>query len=630
MVAIFLEHSNAAGSQAFIEIAIQGDCSTFFLPDDPSQEKITLSSHADDGHTYLCLEVHHKFALLRTFNVSCGPCSILGDDHRDVQLPESTVTHHKSIILRPTDHFLAPSGRWAVHWDEDGKISESMKPPCLPIVSDTSEAEEANTGVLEGFLDVGKGSPSKSSGVTCSPTPSAAGEEEDEGSPIESREDHKEYAKEPAVSETPLDNTGTLGRLEDKHPGNPKPEGKPKFSSEPASTSDSAHPVSPRSIPGSKDMAIALTTDGTATDSVYRADSSSAVDAIQTPSNSQDSADEPRTESDANGILASGETRGRKRKLKYMEVTDTGLHSSDTETDASKGVEVADTIIVSRKSNRSNATKDKTKAIKTPAKQTRSRRSPILPDERPDSNISQKSSGRPGMRRGRSSRAWYAGPAPVVLFSGSTTIQDDRAVMSAFGRLGGKVGMTINNATVLCIPEGHVKKTGKLIMAVAKGIDIVTEKWITYSQRLGRFPGVAHYLPRDETQERAWGCNLRAAIQGGKEGLTHLLSGTTVYLTKELRHSLGNLERETSQIAWILGAEAVKRRLPALKDKDTLSQTSVLVIGVRDDPQGAHVGRLGQVLFNKDILTMAALRGRLERNSEEFVIEMPIKDEEEL
>jgi hypothetical protein len=201
--------------------------------------------------------------------------------------------------------------------------------------------------------------------------------------------------------------------------------------------------------------------------------------------------------------------------------------------------------------------------------------------------------------------------------------------MAAFERLGGKVGMTINDATVLCIPSGPVKKTGKLVMAVAKGIDIVTEKWMADSRRLGRFPSLGQYLPHDGVQQRAWRCNLRDAIHRGKKGLTHLLSGTTVYLTKELRRSLGNLEQEISQIAWILGAEAVERRLPALKDKDTLSQTGVLVIGVRNDPQGGLVGRLGQVLFNKDILTMAALRGRLERDSEEFVIEVPIKEEDE-
>jgi hypothetical protein len=55
MVAIFLEHSSAAGSEAVVELAVEGDCSTFFLPDNPSQEEISLSSHADDQHSYLSL-----------------------------------------------------------------------------------------------------------------------------------------------------------------------------------------------------------------------------------------------------------------------------------------------------------------------------------------------------------------------------------------------------------------------------------------------------------------------------------------------------------------------------------------------------------------------------------------------
>ncbi|EXJ54753.1 hypothetical protein A1O7_10094 [Cladophialophora yegresii CBS 114405] len=485
---------------------------------------------------------------------------------------------------------------------------------------------------MEGASDAGRGSPSRSSRVTCSPTPSAAGGGEDGESAAESDAEHKVHDNEPAISGPLLGQTGTeelIPHPETNRSEHSNPSRKPKSTDVSNSASDLARPVRPRLRPASKDVAVALTADGPAMHPAHRADSSSSANAIETPSNSEDSADEPRTEGDADTPIDSGGTRGRKRKLKDMEVTGTTLHFSETETDTSKGVELAVSTIVSRNPVRSNATKDLMNPTKTPAKQTGNRKSPTLRDERRDSDLSQPSTGQPVGRQEGSTPAWYAGPSPVVLFSGSTTVQDERAAMSAFGRLGGKVGMTINDATVLCIPEGSVKKTGKLIMAVAKGIDIVTENWMADSQRLGRLPDVAHYLPCDEPQERAWGCNLREAIQRGKKGLTHLLSGTTVYLTKELRKGLGKLEREISQIAWILGAEAVKRRLPAFKDKDKLSQTGVLVIGVRDDPHGAHVGRLGQVLFNKDILTMAALRGRLQRDSNEFVIQLPVKDEEE-
>jgi hypothetical protein len=499
-----------------------------------------------------------------------------------------------------------------------------MNPPLLPPVTSITEAKEA-------YAEPREFSPSKFSEITCSPTPSPASEGKDEGSRAEGEEKHMKDLKESALSRALLDKVGTMDLVFDpevNQAGNSNSAEEPMVTGESDPVSDTAHPASPQSRSGSKDMAFALNIVGTANNAAYPGDPSSAADAIQSQTKFHDRV-ETHGMTDADASAASGERRGRKRKLKEIKVNDSNFASSDSETNFGRDAELAEASVVSTKTKPSDVTKGRTKVTKKLAKQKGSRQKTALQDRTPNNNITQPSSRRSRRRSGGSSPAGYVGPAPVVIFSGSTSIQDDRATMAAFERLGGKVGMTVNDATVLCIPEGPVKKTGKLVMAVAKGIDIVTEKWIADSRRLGRFPSLGQYLPHDGVQQRAWRCNLRDAIYRGKKGLTHLLSGTTVYLTKELRRSLGNLEQEISQIAWILGAEAVERRLPALKDKDTLSQTGVLVIGVRNDPQGGLVGRLGQVLFNKDVLTMAALRGRLERDSEEFVIEVPIKEEDE-
>jgi hypothetical protein len=500
-----------------------------------------------------------------------------------------------------------------------------MNPPLLPPVTSITEAKEAYAEPREEFLGEEEVSPSKFSEITCSPTPSPAGEGKAEGSRAEGDEKHMKDLKESALSGELLDKVGTMDLVFDpevNQAGNSSSAEEPKVTGESDPVSDSAHPA------GSKNMAFALNMNGTANDVAYTGDRSSAADAIQSPTKFHDTV-ETHGKTNADASAASGERRGRKRKLKEIKVNDSNLASSDSEVNFGRDAELPEASVVSTKTKLSDVTKGRTRVTKKLVQPKGSRQKSALRDRTPNNNIPQPSSRRSRRRSGGSSPAGYVGPAPVVIFSGSTSIQDDRATMAAFERLGGKVGMTINDATVLCIPEGPVKKTGKLVMAVAKGIDIVTEKWIADSRRLGRFPSLGQYLPHDGVQQRAWRCNLRDAIHRGKKGLTHLLSGTTVYLTKELRRSLGNLEQEISQIAWILGAEAVERRLPALKDKDTLSQTGVLVIGVRNDPQGGLVGRLGQVLFNKDILTMAALRGRLERDSEEFVIEVPIKEEDE-
>ncbi len=55
----------------------------------------------------------------------------------------------------------------------------------------------------------------------------------------------------------------------------------------------------------------------------------------------------------------------------------------------------------------------------------------------------------------------------------------------------------------------------------------------------------------------------------------------------------------------------------------------MLILGVPGDPEGGRVSRLGQKLYHRDLLSMAVLRGKLELDSQQFVLEIPVKDEED-
>jgi hypothetical protein len=61
--------------------------------------------------------------------------------------------------LRPDDQFLAPSGRWTIKWDDDGKISDSMRPPPLNPVETGGKEEEAE--LLEDLPDAAPQKPSE-------------------------------------------------------------------------------------------------------------------------------------------------------------------------------------------------------------------------------------------------------------------------------------------------------------------------------------------------------------------------------------------------------------------------------------------------------------------------------------
>ncbi|KIW86974.1 uncharacterized protein Z519_12439 [Cladophialophora bantiana CBS 173.52] len=113
MIAVSLVYFTPAGSEVLTKLLIEGECSTFYLPNHPLEDSMSLSSEIDEHHSNICLEVRHNFVLLRTFNYT-GPCSVLEGGRIDIQLPLATDSHHKSIILRSDVNFLGPFGRWGI------------------------------------------------------------------------------------------------------------------------------------------------------------------------------------------------------------------------------------------------------------------------------------------------------------------------------------------------------------------------------------------------------------------------------------------------------------------------------------------------------------------------------------
>ncbi|KIX94571.1 uncharacterized protein Z520_09617 [Fonsecaea multimorphosa CBS 102226] len=624
MGTISLVYFTAVGSEILTELPIEGDCSTFYLPDDPVEDALIVTPDMDVRHSNLCLEVHQTFVLLRTFNDSGGPCCVLGDGGVNIELPLSIDSHHKSFILGTDVHFVGPSGRWGLRWgDMDGAGSNSMRPPPLPSVNPCTETRLPTEELLQEPVDVeavavNAASQDHSDNSTCSPTPSPQDGRDEDGTRAKEKETFEEVLGESGVPSTPQDVPCTSDQDSIK---------KLKGVSDNAQATPSIPTVAEHEPKPRKCLSVSVENVA-----AQGRDLPSTEDIADTPSNFPDAQKPFQGKDDATAASASEKRRG-KRKLAEVEAADLSTEIMDApSTISDDGVSVEVSIVITNSEDKKTQTGTRKKKV---AKSSTDQSNPPEPstatNTTPDSSLSNEQAS-PKRRLTRqtdftSPRKYTAAAAPVVIFSGSTSIQEKRPAMRTFGRLGGKVSTEINKATILCIPEGPLKKTGKLVMAVAMGMDIVTEKWISDAHRLGRLPAIEGYLPLDRSRERQWDFNLKDALSRGKTGLTHLLSGTTVFLTKQLRNDLGNLEREISQIATILGADAVKHRLPALKDKGKFSEEKTLIIGIPGDPQGAHIGRLGHTLFNKDILIMAALRGQVERQSADFRIEVPIKDE---
>ncbi|KAK5232965.1 hypothetical protein LTR47_005829 [Exophiala xenobiotica] len=621
MVAAFLFHYDAAGGETIHNLPLEGNSSTWYLPDEVIDDTITLSPELNHLHSTICLETHPDFVLLRVFDDRDGGCHVLADDGLGFHVPVSTSTHLNSFILHRDVQFTSrTTDRWAIRWDETGDISNSMRPSPLPTVSGLpglASEDDAMEDVVK-LVDPETEEAAKSdtsSRSTCSPTPSPRRDEpqaEIPGGTTESddsilskastlvpteREDQQLAEEKTCPTDHDVDVEGNTPAEHTRRSTTP-----PETITVATRHDSHESPERPPSIRGQQTGGL--------------------VSGNQQLTPASPSLKPSHTEN------TTSERQPRKRKLVDIKAGDVAQDSEEDDIFSTPNTQQAKSVSSSKTLKPGTARRGGGRA--TP------KRKPVtVPKPRtvtPESHAgTQSSSPRKRARRDSvaSSAKQYAGSAPIVIFSGSTEIDQKNNMMEAFRHLGGRETKSINDATMLCVGKGPLKRTSKLIIAVARGIDIVTEEWVTETQRRGCFPAADEFLPLDPSHERIWDFELKDAMQRGKLGLTHILSGTTVFLTRQIRTDLGKLERELSQVATVLGADSVQKRLPALKDKENYAEHEVLIIGAENDPQGAQVGRLGQKLYNKDILTMAVLRGKLERASAEFLIDVPVKDEED-
>jgi len=268
----------------------------------------------------------------------------------------------------------------------------------------------------------------------------------------------------------------------------------------------------------------------------------------------------------------------------------------------------------------SSAPSNETTTQDTPGTQPRSKR------------VSTKStSGRSAKRRRSLESAPLIIPLPIqpaIVFSAGCTIQAKKKTIETFLQLGGKIVQNIVDADVFCTTL-PLRKTSKFILAIALGKAVVTEEWIVECHRRKAFSNPGSFIPNDMVREQEWKFSLEDAVRRGQEadsGLSKLCERWNIYMTPQLQQKLGDLKQDFQQIASALGATRIHMRLPASHAAERRS-SRILVLGHDDDCDAVSVGRLGYGLYEKGVLTMAALRGRLDVNTDEFKLEIPIKQE---
>ena len=230
-------------------------------------------------------------------------------------------------------------------------------------------------------------------------------------------------------------------------------------------------------------------------------------------------------------------------------------------------------------------------------------------------------------RASSTSSTIYDGPEPKVYFASNTSIDRKKGAMKALQELGGVKVTDINAANFLCVKDDKLDKSSSLLQAILQGMHIVTERWISASQRNGNLPDPENYIPSDPDRELEWSFEIASAVRRGRDGFPPLLADITVWFTQRLKQSLKTqVLRDLSNVASGLGAGDIKFGIPP---HQALLHGSVedVVVGIENDPQAARVGRLGHHLYDKDLLTMAVFRGKLDLESTEFRVRGSVKEE---
>ena len=125
-------------------------------------------------------------------------------------------------------------------------------------------------------------------------------------------------------------------------------------------------------------------------------------------------------------------------------------------------------------------------------------------------------------------------------------------------------------------------------------------------------------MPRDPKTEGDWGISLDQAIYRGKEGLK-VLQNQTILFTPSAKKELGKTGfDELKEIAITAGAKDVSSTLPKKAPEETSSST--IIVAKQGSTEVAELQKLGWRVYVKDLISLSILRGKLDLESDEFLI----------
>lgn len=583
-------------------------------------------------------------------------CTVRNTD-RDIQLPTSTANLRRSILLRDGDEFISDAGRWQIRWDDEAgtlshSISHSMRPPAIP--PPESDLDPQDHEPIAAALDSSSAAPANVESPLPISTPTPNGHENTSNKSNASKvtkPSMQEIEGNGTASETEsesddLDATVELmhqvARPKELHTSSDETPSKPaKYIQQPDALSDDKENRSQATCHDNEtDIGDTIVVD-------VRQNTKAA--AFPTLANVKTSHPSQLTSTNASSADSLAKTMERKRKVEQeagqrarekkrriaapvtnQEVVGEGNRNQKvTRREDSRARDNTEEVIKEQHEpktheNRIRPRKWSSTTPSTPALASSAK----LDLETPTRSAETRSTKRRSLASAVTSDGYDGPMPPKVYFASNTTVDEKKGIMKTFQELGGVKVTTINAANIFCVKDNELVKSSSLLQAILHGMHIVNEGWLIAVHRSRALIDPAQFVPSDPDHELEWSFEISSAVRRGREGFPRLLEGITVWLTVRLKHSLTNkIVRDLSNVASGLGAANIKHGIP--KTRVQPDRMTDLVIGIEEDPQAAEVGRLGHKLYEKEILTMAVLRGMLELDSADFKVKGLVKEEDD-
>lgn len=218
-----------------------------------------------------------------------------------------------------------------------------------------------------------------------------------------------------------------------------------------------------------------------------------------------------------------------------------------------------------------------------------------------------------------------------VFFSSSTTIDRTSKRLTFLERNGVTKVNSVEECDILCVAKGELKKTGSLVLAVIFGKEVITDDWISSSILKGELLDPRSFLARDPSKEAEWKINLREAIERGKRGIKPFLN-SSFFFTSAAKKDLGKGFQDLKAIAIHAGAKSVQvsssipKKLIISQMADNKSHQTFIIAAAQDDCELPALEEAGWRSFNKDIITLSVLRGAVDVEANEFLIQPQIHE----